>query len=90
MTVGRRDHQSLVVRFGYVIVDCGGSLGAQVTALGVELESADAVGAVEAVELHSTLDALDAIGFHFLNCNLQMQARRTQARYERNEGNAIK
>jgi hypothetical protein len=52
----RREKLSrLVVRFGGVIVDCGGGLGAKVSGFRVELERADAVGAMRAGELHAAL-----------------------------------
>jgi hypothetical protein len=53
-----------VVRFGGVIVDRGCGLGAEVAGSCVEIEGADAVGAVRAGKLHAALDALDSIGFH--------------------------
>ena len=57
------------MRFGGVIVEGGSGLGAKVTALGVEIEGADAVGTVGAGELHAALDALDFVGFHWVDCN---------------------
>ncbi len=58
-----------MVRFGGVIVDCGGGLSAEIAGLCVELESADGVGTLTAVELHAAFDALDSISFHCLNCS---------------------
>ena len=58
-----------MVRFGGMIVDCGGGLSAQVAESGVEIQGADAVGTVRTGELHATLDALDSVGFHCLNCS---------------------
>jgi len=67
-----------MVRFGGVIVDCGGGLGAEIARLGVELESADGVGTMSAVELHAALDALDSISFHCLNCSPIVRRGRTR------------
>jgi len=61
-----------VVGFAGVIIDRGGGLRAKVTRLGVEVQSADAVGTVRARELHAALDALDSVGFHCLNCSLRL------------------
>jgi hypothetical protein len=47
-----------------VIVDCGCSLGAEVSGFGVEVEGADAVGTAIAREFHAALDPLDFVGFH--------------------------
>ena len=58
-----------MVGFAGVIIDRGGGLGAEVAGLGVEIQSADAVGTVRARELHAALDALDSVGFHWLNCS---------------------
>jgi len=58
-----------VVRFGSVIIDHGCSLGAEVARLGVEVQRADAVRTLRAGELHAALDALDSVGFHYLNCS---------------------
>lgn len=52
-----------------VLVDGGCGLGAEVACLWIEIECADAVGAMRTGELHAALDALDAVGFHCLNCN---------------------
>jgi hypothetical protein len=71
LTVGRRNHHGFVVRFAGVIVDRSCGLGAEVAGLGVEVQSADAVGTVRASKPHAALDALDSVGFHCLNCNPQ-------------------
>ena len=55
-----------MVRFGCVLTDGGCGLGAEVAALGVEIECADAVFTVRASELYAVLDALGAVGFHCL------------------------
>ena len=52
------------MRFGGVVVDGGGGLGAEIPRFGVEVERGDAVGAMRADELHAALDALDSVGFH--------------------------
>ena len=57
------------MRFDGVIVDRGCRLGAEVAALGVEIERADAMLALLADELHAALDAFDTISFHCLNCS---------------------
>src|SRR6267378_3531046 len=69
LTVGRGNYRGCGVRFAGVIVDCGRSLSAEVAALRVEVQRADAVCALRAGELHAALDALDSIGFHWLNCS---------------------
>ena len=53
-----------MVRFGGVVIDGGGGLGAEVAGFGVKIQRADAVGTACAVELHAALDALDSIGLH--------------------------
>ena len=63
-------HYGFVVDFGGVLVDSGGSLGAEVAVAGVEIESADVVGAVGTGELHAALDASDGVeAFHSSECN---------------------
>ena len=57
------------MRFGGVIVDGGGGLGAEVAGFRVEIERADAVGAVIADEFDAVLDALGAIGLHWFDCS---------------------
>ena len=57
------------MRFAGVIIDRGCSLSAEVAALGVEVQRADAVCTLSAGELHAALDALDSIGFHWPNCS---------------------
>jgi len=70
---------------GGVIVDCGCGLGAEIADLRIEIEGAHAVGAVRAGELHSVLNALDAVGFHWLDCSA---LRAGMGRDLGNEGNA--
>ena len=73
--------------FGCVIVDRGGSLRAQVSGSGVELERGDGEGAMRAEELHAAFNALDSVGFHCLDCSpLGVQAR---TRWLGGEGNGI-
>jgi len=55
------EHYGLVVDAGGVAIDGGGGLGAEVAVAGVEVESADVVGAVGAGELHASLDAGDGV-----------------------------
>jgi hypothetical protein len=55
---------------GSVVVNRGGGLSAEIAGFCVEVESADAVGALRAVELYATFDALESIGFHCLNCTV--------------------
>ena len=50
-----------MVNCGGVSIDGGRGLGAQVAVAGVEIESADVVGAAGAGELHSALDASDGV-----------------------------
>ena len=69
LTVGRGNYRGCRVRFAGVIVDRGCGLGAEVAALRVEVQRADAVCTLGAGELHAALDALDFIGFHWLNCS---------------------
>ena len=56
-----------------VSIDCGRGLGAEVAHSCVEVQGADAVPTDGAGELHAALDALDSIGFHYLN-PIPMQA----------------
>ena len=69
LTIGRGNYRGCRVRFAGVIVDRGCGLGAEVAALRVEVQRADAVCTLGAGELHAALDALDFIGFHWLNCS---------------------
>ena len=46
------------------MVDCGCGLSTQIADFRIEIECAHAVGTVRAGELHTVLDALDAVGFH--------------------------
>jgi hypothetical protein len=50
-----------VVDGGGVLVDGGGGLSAEVAIAGVEIESADVMGAAGAAELHAALDASDGV-----------------------------
>ena len=70
LTIGRGDYHGRRVRFAGVIIDRGGGLGAEVAALRVEVQRGDAVCTLGAGELHAALDALDFIGFHWLDCSL--------------------
>jgi hypothetical protein len=54
---------------GCVKIDGGCGLSAEVSGLGVEIERAYAVGTMRTGELHATLDALDFVGFHCLDCS---------------------
>ncbi len=68
--VERGEHYGLVVDFGGVLVDGGGSLGAEVAVARVEVERGDVVGAVRAGELHATFDASDGVeAFHRIECS---------------------
>ena len=51
-----------------MIVDGGCGLGAEITGFGVEIERADAVVTMRAAKLHAAFDALDFVGFHYVNC----------------------
>jgi len=55
------EHYGLVVDRGGVLIDGGGGLGAEVAVAGVEIESADVVGAAGAGELHAALDASNGV-----------------------------
>ena len=70
-SVGGRNYHRFVVRLAGVIVDRSGGLGAEISGFGVEVQRADTVGTVGAGELHSALDALDSVGFHWLDCSLR-------------------
>ncbi len=63
LTVGRK-WRWLAMRFGRVIINSARGLGAEVSALGVEVLSADSMGTLRATEFHAALDALDSVGFH--------------------------
>ena len=69
LTIGRGDYHGRRVRFTGVIIDRGGGLGAEVAALRVEVQRSDAVCTLVAGELHAALDALDFIGFHWVDCS---------------------
>jgi hypothetical protein len=69
LTIGRRNYRGCRVRFAGVIIDRGCGLSAEVAALGVEVQRADAVCTLGAGELHAALDALDFIGFHWVDCS---------------------
>ena len=65
------EHYGLVVDAGGVLIDGGGGLGAEVAVAGIEVESADVVGAVGAGELHAAFDASDGVeAFHRFECSL--------------------
>ena len=70
LTIRRGDYHGRRVRFVGVIINRGRGLSAEVAALGVEVQCADAVCTLCAGELHAALDALDFIGFHWTNCSL--------------------
>ena len=55
------EHYRLVVNAGGVAIDGGGCLRAEVAVAGIEIESADVMGAAGAGELHAALDAPDAV-----------------------------
>ena len=55
------EHYGFVVDSGGVLVDFSGGLGAEVAVAGIEVESADMVGAVGAGELYASLDACDGV-----------------------------
>jgi len=50
-----------VVDSGGVLIDGGGGLGAEIAVAGIEVESADVVGAARAGKLHAALDASDGV-----------------------------
>lgn len=50
-----------MVNGGGVLIDGGGSLGSEVAVAGVEVESADVMGAASAGELHPAFDASDGV-----------------------------
>ncbi|MFZ0899929.1 MAG: hypothetical protein WBW98_04095 [Candidatus Sulfotelmatobacter sp.] len=59
------EHYGLVVDAGGVLIDGSGGLGAEVAVAGIEVESADVMGAVGAGELHAAFDASDGVeAFH--------------------------
>ena len=68
-----------MVDAGGVAVDGGGGLGAEVAVAGVEVESADVVGAVGAGELHASLDAGDGVeALHRFECSLFVRGGKTR------------
>ncbi|MGA9390528.1 MAG: hypothetical protein WBV69_08795 [Candidatus Sulfotelmatobacter sp.] len=78
-SVERGEHYGLVVDGGGVLVDGGGGLGAEVAVAGIEVQSADVVGAVGAGELHATLDASDGVeALHIFQCSLFAAEGKTQ------------
>lgn len=64
LTVGRGNDKGSVVRRARVSIDRGRGLRPKIAGFGVEIECADAVGAMRAVKLHAALDALDFVGLH--------------------------
>ena len=68
-----------MVDAGGVLVNGGGGLSAQVAVAGVEVQSADVVGAVSAAELHAAFGAGDSVqALHRLECNLLAWERKTR------------
>ena len=59
--VERGEHYGLVVDLGGVLVDGGSGLGAEVAIAGIEVESADVVGAAGAGKLHAAFDPSDGV-----------------------------
>ena len=86
LSVQGGEHYGLVVDGGGVVVDGGGGLGAEVAVAGIEVESADVVGAMSAGELHAALDASDGVeAFHNFECS--PLAVKGKARWWGSEGN---
>ena len=75
------------MRLGGVIVDHGRGLGAEVAGFRVEVQRADAVFTLRAGELHAALDALNFVGFHYLNCSPRQAG--AGKRWLSSESNAI-
>jgi hypothetical protein len=74
--VERGEHYGFVVDAGGVAVDGGSGLGAEVAVAGVEVESADVVGAMGAGEPHASLDARHGVEtFHNFECSLLARER---------------
>ena len=69
LTIGRGNYRGCRVRFCCVVIDRGRGLGAEIAALGVEVQRADAVCTLRAGELHAALDALNSVGFHWVDCS---------------------
>src|ERR1700738_4088380 len=63
-------HHRLVVRFGGVLVESGGGLGAEVAVASVEVERADAVLAADTGEAHAALHSFRRVVSHCRNCSL--------------------
>ncbi len=61
--------------FTGVVVDRRCGLGSKVSNFGIEIERADTVLAMRASELHATLDPLDSVGFHYMNCKSSVSYR---------------
>ena len=79
MGVEGGEHYGFVVDAGGVAVDGGGGLGAEVAVAGVEVESADVVGAVGAGELHASLDARDGVeALHSSECSPLAEERKAR------------
>jgi hypothetical protein len=86
LSVERGEHHGFVMDFGGVLVDFSCGLGAEVAIAGIEVESADVVGAVGAGELHASLDACDGVeAFHRFQSSLFV--REGKARGWGGEGN---
>ena len=76
------------MRLGGVSIDHGCGLGAEVADFRVEVQRADAVFTLRAGELHAALDALDSVGFHYLNYSPRQAEAGT--RWVSSESNAIR
>ena len=76
LNVERGENDGFVVGGGGVAVDGGGSLGAEVAVMGVEVKGADVVGALGAGELQASLDAGDGVdALHRFECSLLVRER---------------
>jgi hypothetical protein len=52
-----------------MVINSGGGLSTEVAGFGIKIERAHAMGTLCAAESYATLDALESIGFHCLNCS---------------------
>jgi hypothetical protein len=57
-------HQRLIVRFGRMLVESGGSLSAKVSVARIEVESGNTVLAAHAGEAHAAVDSFGGVVSH--------------------------
>jgi hypothetical protein len=77
LDVGVGDIYRLVVNLGGMLIEGVRGLGAEVAAFKIEVKRADAVRAVDAGELRTTLDPLGCIVSHNTDCKSHEESERS-------------